>query len=221
MRLIVSNLNLAIINVSLGILSALFYSFWGFGFIFNREVMGRLDVSALQAIGEPHWLFFVEGDILTGISCVLLAAFLFITIGKTKYAKYTSSRLCIIGLLLFGIFTAVSSILPSCINESKFCNVNPANIFDVHDLTGALASFGLFVSLVAVVQLTDRFSNKLNKALMAFLFVWTLSGLLFVSLSFELNSTSLATQQIFLVLSSLSIVIIPIIINMILKIETS
>ena len=218
----ISSMNIQpITNIGIAVISALSYSLWLLGYSLNKEVMNKLDLSALQSVGQPHWKLFVMGDVLTGIGCIILGVLLIKTLAKTRYIKFASTRVCIAGLMVFGLFTAVSSILPSCINESQFCNVNPSNIFDFHDLTGGLASFGLFFSLVALVQLTDNISNILNKATIFILFIWAISAVLFVSLSFELNTLSIAVQQIFLMLSSLSIVIIPIIINMILKIETS
>ncbi len=199
-----------LISISLGFISGLLYALWFLGYFLNRSAIDKLDVSSLQNQGQPYSTLFILGDILTGAMVILMVFFLIRMFIKTKIWFRKSFRACLIGLILFSLMTAASCVLPSCMTISRVCYVNLNQLFDLHDVTGAIASFGLFLSLVSLLVLVyKKISTSLFVTLLCLLLTWSISGVLFVVLSISLRHSSLLTQQLFLVLSSLSLLAIP------------
>ncbi len=201
--------------IILAAITGTLYSLWLLGYWLNPAIMNNMDLSALQAAGQPHFTFFVAGDVLTGVASISLAYQLIVIFNKSKTLKSLSPWFCLSGIAIFGIFTAISALLPSCIASSKVCNANMTNVLDVHDITGVIASLGIFIGLSSALKLTYK-DIKLSwyRATLILQIAWCLSGIIFVILSIKLINLSLAFQQVFLILSSLCIIMIAVIINM-------
>lgn len=200
--------------ISSAIVSGSLYSLWLLGYFLNPKIMNRIDLSALQAVGQPHYIFFIWGDVLTGVSCLFLVYFIGRIIHSANRLNNISAWLCLVGLVMFGVFTAVSCLLPSCIASSLACNAYASNVLDFHDLTGVVASFGLFISFITAIKLNYRsIRRNLQKLYLGLLISWSASALLFVILSIKLIWFSLVIQQVFLILSSLCLVAIAFIIS--------
>jgi len=195
---------------ALSISAALLYSLWFIGYIFNPKALASLDVSILQSKGQPHYEFFVVGDIATGLLVILLVACLVKIFHRTQVHKQISFWLCMIGLLAFGIMTAAASLFPSCDSNSNFCVVNLSQVFDVHNVTGTIASLGQFLSLInALVIAHKKVSTRVSRSALLLLVLWAISGLIFITLSTNSLHASLLFQHLFLVLSSLLLVAVP------------
>jgi len=196
--------------VVLGVSAAILYCLWFLGYLFNPSAMANLDVSALQTQGQPHYGFFVVGDIATGAVIFLLVFCLIKLFHRTKVHRRVSFWLCMLGLLAFGLMTALASFLPSCDTNTYACVASLSQIFDLHDITGAIASVGQFLSMLCVLILVrNKISDKLFKASVLLLIVWSISGLTFVILSTGSLRWALFMQHLFLVLSSLGLIAIP------------
>lgn len=195
---------------ALSISAALLYSLWFLGYIFNPKALASLDVSILQSKGQPHYEFFVVGDIATGLLVILLVACLVKIFHRTGVHRTISFWLCMIGLLAFGIMTATATLFPSCDSNSNFCVLNLSEVFDIHNVTGSIASIGQFISLItALVIAHKKVSLAVSRIALLTVVLWAISGLVFITLSTNSLHTSLLLQHLFLVLSSLLIVAVP------------
>jgi hypothetical protein len=195
---------------TLSISAAILYSLWFLGYILNPKAMSSLDVSALQSRGQPHYGFFVIGDIATGVLVILLVACLIKIFHRTQAHKKISFWLCMFGLLAFGIMTAAASLFPSCDSNSSYCVINLSQVFNVHNITGTVASFGQFVSMItALVLVHKKITVTVFRTAIGLLILWAISGLVFITLSTNAFHSSLLMQHLFLVLSSLLLVVIP------------
>lgn len=195
---------------ALSISAAFLYCLWFLGYILNSKAMANLDVSALQSVGQPYYGFFVIGDIATGVLVILLAACLIKIFHRTQINKRISFWLCILGLLAFGIMTATASIFPSCDSDSSYCVLNLSEVFNVHNITGTIASFGQFISVITALKLVYKnITKSVFWATLGLLILWAISGLVFITLSTNSFHSSLLMQHLFLVLSSVLLVIVP------------
>ncbi|HUD06419.1 MAG TPA: DUF998 domain-containing protein [Candidatus Saccharimonadales bacterium] len=200
--------------VSLGIASGVLYSLWILGYFLNRSAFSHLDLSALQSRGQPYSSFFILGDILTGIVVIWMAYSIRKVHSKGSTLDTKSLKLCLIGLVAFGVFTAISCLLPSCIANSRSCDNSLSQLFDLHNVTGTIASVGLFVSLLNTPLIFRKKGLPQHlKAAISLLIVWSVSGLLFIFLSVDNQSSSIPTQKLFLVLSSICLVVIPLLLT--------
>lgn len=193
---------------TLGILSGLLYALWLLGYYLNRAAYTGLDVSALQAKGQPHYVFFVMGDVLTGLVTLLLA-WLLLRINK-PFAQRGALYLCCGGLVVFAIMTATACLLPSCIASSNACLTQATNVFDWHDVASGVAAFGQFVGLVGLLGLLKKqASTGVFWSVAGLVAAWSLSSLLFVETSFAYPSVMLLTQHTWLLLSSVCLAVMP------------
>lgn len=199
-----------LILIALGFVSGFLYSFWLLGYFLNRVSFTQLDISALQARGQPYSTLFILGDILAGVVVVVMAYLIARNFHDTNLWIKRAFKLCLIGMVTFGIMTAVSCLLPSCIASSAVCDTRVSQVLDIHDVTGGIAAFGLFLSLVGLLQLIySKLSARLFSVLLILLLTWSVSGVLFVILSLQIRHAALIVQHIFLLLTSLSLIAIP------------
>jgi hypothetical protein len=82
--------------------------------------------------------------------------------------------------------------------------------FGIHDIAGAMASFGQFISLIALWRLSLKLKmpNWFKWLSLGFLFLWSLSGVIFLILTFQ-NLDEVAMQHAFLLLTSLGVMLVP------------
>jgi len=172
--------------------------------------MSTLDVSALQSKGQPHYQFFVVGDIATGLLVILLVACLVKIFHRTQAHRKISFWLCMIGLLAFGVMTATASLFPSCDSDSSYCVLNLSQVFNVHNITGTIASLGQFISVITALTLVrKKITRTVFRTTIGLLILWAISGLVFITLSTNSFHSSLLMQHLFLLLSSLLLIVIP------------
>jgi hypothetical protein len=194
------------LSISAGVL----YSLWFLGYILNPKAISSLDVSALQSDGQPHYGLFVIGDIATGVLVILLVACLIKIFHRTQAHRKISFWLCMIGLLAFGVMTAAAGLFPSCDSNSSYCVLNLSQVFNVHNITGTIASLGQFVSVITALTLVHKkITVKVFRTVIGLLILWAISGLIFITLSTNSFHSSLIMQHLFLVLSSLLLIVVP------------
>ena len=196
--------------IILGFASGILYALWFLGYYLNPSVMTKFDVSALLGRGESYYKLFVAGDVIAGVLILLLIVSLLKTFHKTWVWKRTSFWICLGGLLAFGAMTGIACFFPACLASSNVCTQNLEMIFDWHDITGTIASFGQFLSLVsALVLVHKKVSNNVYMATLLITIVWSMSGIVFISFWTGNLHVSLFLQHLFLVLSSLALVAVP------------
>jgi hypothetical protein len=196
--------------ITLSALAALVYNSWPLGYWLNPAVARHDLASNLSAGGQPYNWLFTGGDILTGIVVLLLAAILWHKFGRTS-----AGRLLAIGYVLFGVFTAVSTLLPlGCSATDPRCGIYASQIFGPHVITGALASIGLFMSLIAgwAIAARQKVNNKSLRPLQLVTVVWSISGAAYIPLAITGDHLELS-QQIFLVFSGLAIIAIDLVLD--------
>jgi uncharacterized membrane protein len=202
--------NYKLTAVVLSISAAILYCLWFAGYWLNPSAMANFDVSALQSRGQPHYAFFVVGDIATGLLVALLVACLIKVFHRTIVHRKVSFWLCMIGLLAFGFMTAIACLLRSCDSNSYVCVQNLTQVFDLHDVTGAIASVGQFISLIgALILIRKTASHKIFATTLLLTIVWSITGLVFIVVSTNSLHFALFMQHLFLVLSSLCLVAVP------------
>jgi hypothetical protein len=188
----------------LGVTGALLYCNWLLGYWLNYRVASNGLASDLQMRGQPYSWLFVLGDVLTGLT-VVAAAFLLCQ-RQHKLLFYL-----VTGYFFFGLMTAVSALIPiHCGRNLAQCAVGNGQTFSPHNITGGIASFGQFISLLALWRLSIRtkmpdWSKWLTGG---FVLLWSASGLLYIYLSLK-NVDGVALQHLFLILTSIGLILVP------------
>lgn len=192
--------------VVLGVSAGILYCLWFLAYYLNPSALANFDVSALQAKGQPYYWFFIAGDVVTGVLIFLLTLCLIKIFYKTPVWYKASFWVCLVGLMTFGVMTAISCFLPSCVAAASVCNQSTSTVFGAHNVTGGVASFGQFLSLAAALVLAHKkVSDNLYRATYLLLIVWSLCGLIFLYVSERTLPSAQSMQHAFLVLSSLGV----------------
>jgi hypothetical protein len=191
----------------LGIIGALLYSNWLLGYWLNSRVaIGGL-ASNLQIHGQPYSWVFVLGDVLSGLVITVAAYFIYMI----SQQRDQLTVLMIGGYLCFGVLTAISALLPlHCGTNPSQCAVNNFQPLGIHDAIGGVASFGQFISLIAVWRLNAKLqlSQWFKWLTASLLLTWSASGILYLVLTFTKGNVVLP-QHIFLALTFIGIIIVP------------
>jgi uncharacterized membrane protein len=191
----------------LGLSGALLYNNWLLGYWLNSRITVGGLVSDLQVHDQPYSWLFILGDVLSGLAIALAAYFIY-----RLWRPCDRLRLyLIIGYLCFGIFTAIAAILPiHCGANILQCALGNNQTFGIHDIIGAIASFGQFISLLTLWRLSVKLElpNWFKGLMLGFLILWSLSGVLFLILTFQ-RLDEITMQHIFLLLTFIGIMPIP------------
>lgn len=185
--------------------TAIIYNSWPLGYLLNNQVAHHQFASELEDIGQPYNWLFMSFDILTGILVLYIALLIWRRFAFLE--KDISTKIIATGFVVFGIFTAISALLPlNCqINDTR-CGLRSSQILGLHNITGVLASIGLAVSLIATWRLSINrppiFAKIIFKIITA---LWCLTGIVYLILSFY-NKYLIQTQDIFLILSGFGVI---------------
>ena len=196
--------------VVLGVVAGALYALWVAGFVVSPDALRTHDVSVLQAHGQPYSSWFVLGDLLTGVVVVWLAGELVLLSARASVLTRPAVWLCVSGLVMFGVLTAVSCVTPICVAGVTACVATPGQVFDLHDTTGGVAAFGQFLSLVGTLVLVRRSPAPAFRATAGLLVAWCAVGLLFFWLMVATEPAALGMQRLFLVLSSIALAAVPV-----------
>ncbi len=182
------------------ILAAIIYNSWPLGYLLNPSVAGTGLASDFEASGQPYNWFFVACDVLFGVLVVSLTLWL-----MKDRAKWRSSIIYVAGLAAFGIFTAVSALIPlHCHADIRTCGYDVDQTLGWHDITGAIAALGLFAAMAAAIGWA---AGRLSLAMKLITLVWSLTGLWFLYVSVVNDhfwtSAIVPSQEVFLVLSGI------------------
>lgn len=191
--------------IALGALTGLVYNSWLLSYLLNPKVAGVALASGLEAKGQPYNWFFISCDVLTGILTLLISALVH---KKNKLLIYSLS-----GLVGFGVLTALTAVLPlDCTGTIRTCGYQGRQAFGLHDLSGAIAAFCLFVAMVLAVVMSKK--TNIYVWNIVTVLIWSLLGLSYllvvipaISRLTYISTLAVLWQDAFLVVSGLSIVL--------------
>lgn len=193
--------------IVVGSLVAIVYNSWPLGYILNSQVAHHQLASELEAAGQPYNWFFVCCDLMT---CLLLL-YLALSYWRRRPSPHKSGVLSavVIGLVLFGIFTAVSALTPlSCQINDLRCGAHASQILALHNLTGGIASFGLFIGLLSAwLFVAKRSLTPAVILIRATTTLWCLSGIAYLFFT-VINQYMQLVQDVFLILSGIGVIAI-------------
>lgn len=195
--------------VAMSIAAALIYNDWPLGFLFNPKVATIGLSSDLEAFGQPYNWFFIASDIMSAL-LLLLAIWLLAARHKSLGRLYNWALL---GLILFSVMTAASAALPlDCARHLQRCAFNPGQVLGPHDITSGLAAFGLFIGMVATLELVRGFIRRYHWT-SVLLIGWSVWGLLFTLTPLpavryvpHVRFIGVIWEQVFLVVSGIAVV---------------
>jgi len=166
--------------LALCLAAGILYNSWPLGYLLDSRTAHTALASNLERAGHPYAWLFVLGDVLTGL-CLIAAAIILYT--KTWLSA---------GLLIFGLFTAISAIF-------TYSGAGHVTGLGLDALTSTIAAIGLFISLISLVK------NRVNVAVLAF---WLASVISFVGYALLRPNQAYLPQDILLVISGLALFVI-------------
>jgi hypothetical membrane protein len=189
------------------ILLAIVYNSWLLGFILNNPVVHHDLSSQLEVAGQPYNWLFVSADVMTGLLSIILVCLLWAN--RTKKHLTSAMNVIVIGLIMFGLFTAISALLPlSCQTSDTRCGAHLSQTFGIHDVTGGIASFGLFISLAGAWLYSGKVKPNLSHLVVCCTTIlWCVAGIAYLVFT-VVNKYTVGIQQIFLILSGVAIIVI-------------
>lgn len=195
------------------LLAGVLYSSWPLGYWLNPQANKGL-ASNLGALHQPYNWVFILLDVLSGaLICVVTWWLLSFVKRHAHHADSSWLEAAIIGIGLFGLFTALDAILPlDCISGSQHCLPPLENpYFVIHGIISIGSIGGLTLSIIAIWWLVarDRRVGQLARwVLHAMLVVWLCFGVGTLVLVVRDQSSSLS-QHVFIILCSLWLVGLP------------
>lgn len=185
-------------------LAAILYNSWPLGYIFNSHTARYGLASDLERAGQPYYWLFISGDVLTGISVVAASALVWRGVRPKPGQKAWSAMS--IGLLVFGLFTAVGTLAPpQCPVASILkCGTDNGRGLGLDGVLSGLAIGGLLMGLISAIVLGRRYalSTWFQRMVQVLLLAWCINGCWFVTVATDGRIAALA-QQLFLTLSGL------------------
>jgi hypothetical protein len=195
-------------------IAALLYFSWPLGYVLNPKAESEL-ASNLQALHQPFNWAFVLMDIACGLLIGIGSRHLLINIEPvTNQLTKKMLRLAILGMAIFGIFTAIDAVLPlNCLVGAPGCEVtvnDPYLVF--HGFFSIGSVVGLTVSILIIwtlLLMKEGFtSSKLHLIPAGFLIVWLTFGFLTLYFVFHNQSSSLS-QHFFIGFCSIWLIAFP------------
>lgn len=184
--------------------AGLFYNSWPLGYWLNSPTTHHGLASDLELVGNPHYQVFIICDVLTAVCAAAVAVLIFWQRGQ----RLSRQNFIGFGLLVFGVFTAVSALLPSqcTITPVLRCGVGRGTGLGLDAVTSGLASVGLIISLLSLIIHRAKI-DRLRLATLVGAAAWSLSGLYFSYLALT-NHNAHFMQDIFLVMSGVVLLLI-------------
>ncbi|HVB05492.1 MAG TPA: hypothetical protein VNF07_04490 [Acidimicrobiales bacterium] len=183
----------------LGLLSGLAYCSWPLGSVVNPALASSGLASDLGSHGQPYsWLFSLL-DCVTGAATVLASGLLL----ARRRDGDRPPPVALAAYALFGLLTAVDSLLPIGCGESDLtgcgADLSRPNVDDV--LTG-LAVFALFVAALSALRRAAAAGPPPTLLIGgALVLAWSGTGLVFLANHFS-TRPAVTLQHLFLTLSS-------------------
>jgi Protein of unknown function (DUF998) len=183
--------------------AGILYNSWPLGYVLDYRTARQGLASDLEQVGHPYNWVFIAADILTAV-CIIAAALILI---KRAGPKPKTTIAIITGLMMFGVFTAVSSLLPShCAIAVLRCGAPQGHGIGLDAATSSVAALGLLISLVSLT-IAGALHTLQSRLVGLVLLTWSISGLVFAGLAVT-NRDALFAQDILMLMSGLALIII-------------
>ena len=206
------------------VLAGVFYSSWPLGYWLNPEASRGL-ASDLQALHQPYNWVFISMDVICGVLVGIVSGKLLMMIRKkTDQQNLRGPQIAILGVGGFGLFTAVTALLPlDCIQGTPQCVVSLSNFsFLVHGIFSFLSIATLTISIIAIwLVLLLREQAVITLAHLTptiFLIIWLSFGSLTLYLIMNNRSSTLA-QHIFIGFCSLWLIVLPYLLRLVIRLQ--
>ncbi len=213
-----------LVRVSLVMLLAgALYSSWPLGYWLNPGGNRGL-ASNLEASNQPYNWLFIGLDIASGALVVVVTWWLLRFVRHHNGGrKHWWLEAGIVGVAMFGLFTALDAILPlNCIEGTHNCLPPLQNpYYVVHGFVSIMSIFGLTMSIVVfwwLVAKDNRFFQASRWLLHGLLVIWLCFGVGTLVLVVRDQSSTLS-QHVFIILCSLWLVALPYYIWQVLKVK--
>jgi hypothetical protein len=197
--------NRAVLTLSLA--AGLLYNSWPLGYLLDSQTAHSGLASDLELVGHPYYWLFILGDVLTAVC--LVAMILVLRFRVWKVLPPDTRTWLAAGLVVFGLFTAISALLPyNCtVTPLLRCGAGHGTGLGLDAVVSSIAALGLFVSLLSLA-----FSRKLNSSLqrlnLAILGAWLASALVFVGFALRRANQAHFPQDVLMILSGAAIFVI-------------
>jgi hypothetical protein len=190
-------------------LAAVFYNSWPLGYLLDSQTAHYGLASDLEKAGHPYYQVFILGDILTGVTVLIISWLIRFKLWPGLRSK--TRTVIWVGLLLFGLFTAMGAgFTPDCsVTPAIKCGVGNTHGLGLDGLFSGLAALGLFLGLagVALLNMRSGLNLVLTRVTQIVLIGWSTSAIIFVILA-TTNGKAHLMQQLFLVLAGLALLAI-------------
>jgi hypothetical protein len=205
----------AVILLSLGVFAGLAYNSWPLGYFINNHIASIFLASNLEATGQPYNWLFIFGDIICGLIILGLAAFYW---DRNRHHLTLWMNITLYGFIGFGLLTIVTALLPfNCQESIAQCSVRLTTSFGLHDIIAAVCSICQFFSMFGALFIMFKQKDAVTAWVIAFgalvTITWCAFGILFLMASLTNNSLAVTTQHLFIILTGLAVVLIPVAFN--------
>ena len=185
--------------IGLMVLAGIIYNSWPLGYILDPSTAHFGMASDLEDANHPYNWLFIAGDIMSGILILVFAVLMY---RHRKAVKSHYWRFIIIGLVLFGFFTAAGAGAPNnCLSGSlSVCLTIDHKTMGPDGIETSLAAFGLLIGLLGTCLLSEVYDARGRSYWFnwAVFLSWFTSGMVFI---FEiLTNGDLHTAQLVLLL---------------------
>jgi len=185
--------------------AGVFYNSWPLGYWLDNQTARHDLASDLEQAGHPFYWLFVSCDIFMAL--LLITAVAVLSFKRRPALKSNKVRLILVGLLMFGCFTAAAALLPAQCEVTPLFRCDAGNGWlSLDAITSSLAALGLIISLVTL-SLSSYKSGGLTRLTRIVLAAWTLSGLVFTALALSTHDARLS-QNIFMILCGVGVAVI-------------
>jgi hypothetical protein len=186
------------------------YNSWPLGFILDPLVAKNNQASQLETTGHPYYQLFIACDVISSLLLITCAVLIWL-----YFTKKLEFRLIAIGLVAFGVFTSIASLLPAKCSISSYLRCGAGYNYGIGlDLVfSSLAILGLLLALSGMLQSLNR--AELLKARVGIIITvttvfWIISLLAFSVLAIEQVHAAIIVQYIELTLAGIAMVMLAI-----------
>jgi hypothetical protein len=190
------------------VLAGIIYNSWPLGYWLDPSTARNGIASDLERANHPFAWVFIAGDVITGLIVLIFAGGIF---KKRRMINSFWWKAMVIGLILFGFFTAAGAGVPNkCLSGSaSLCITYDHKTAGLDGIETSIAAFGLLIafvsscSLAGVLKLDKRFF-WLNLTVFV---AWFTSGMIFIH-EILVSGGIHYVQEVELILSGIGLAVI-------------
>lgn len=184
------------------------YNSWPLGYMLDSPTARHELASSLERAGHPYYWVFLTGDLLTALSVV--AAGLIIRLRLWDRLKSAGWGIACVGLIVFGLFTAVSALAPArcMVGPVLKCGTQGLGL-GLDAFASVIAALGLLAGLAALAawRMRHRARDTLAWKTLAALAGLLAGDIVFIVLALSGGNPDTA-QYVQLVLSGAALIVL-------------